>query len=145
MSGAGDGAGDLPGMTQPRLWPVGGPATEPLSIPEPIASLGTVNPGTDSGTNATASPRTASKIATDRLATAFHGRSFSTAIRAATKAIQPTLITPTTISAAISAQQQPTHQPPCSIPIRSAPVRPGFHAVSTNANGSRHFLRQMSF
>ena len=60
-----------------------------------------------------------------RLATSFHGSSFSIAISAAMNAIQPMLITPSANSAAISVQQQPTHQPPCSIPIRSAPAPPG--------------------
>ena len=45
------------------------------------------------------------------------------------KAIQPMLITPSANSAAISAQQQPTHQPPWTDPIRSAPSRPGRQCV----------------
>ena len=60
------------------------------------------------------------------------------------KAIQPMLITPSANSAAISIQQQPTHQPPCSMPMRSAPARPGRHAVSRNMNGLRHLRRQTS-
>ena len=80
-----------------------------------------------------------------RLATAFQGSSFSIAIRAATITIQPMLITPRANSAAISPQQQPTHQPPCSMPIWSAPSRPGRQAVSRNPIGLRQRRRQASF
>ena len=47
---------------------------------------------------------------------------YSTAISAATNAIQAMLITPRAKSAAISAQQQPTHHAPCFAPIWSAPL-----------------------
>ena len=39
---------------------------------------------------------------------------------AATKAIQPMLITPSAKSATVSAQQQATQWTPCSIPLRAA-------------------------
>jgi hypothetical protein len=86
---------------------------------------GTVNPGTLAGVNATATARARSRTAIPRLAIAFHGKSFSTAINPAMNAIQPMLITPSENRAAIRAQQQPTHQPPWITPIRKAPSRPG--------------------
>ena len=60
-------------------------------------------------------------------------------------AIQPRLITPSANSAAISAQQQPTHQPPWMTPIRSAPSRPGRQWLIRNPNGLRQWRRQTSF
>ena len=105
---------------------------------------GRVSPGTLSGTKATASPRTTNRTATERLATAFHGKSFSSAIRAAIKTIHPMLITPRAKSAAIRPQQQPTHQPPCSTPMRSAPIRPARQCMSTNVIGFRQCRRQTS-
>ena len=125
-------------------------SVEPPSIP--IGSIaraasgesGTVRPGTSWGENATTRPRTSSSTAMPRLATAFQGTSFSIAIRAAMNAIQPTLITPSANRAAISAQQHPTHQPPCSMPIRRPPSRPGFHACITNMSGFRHLVRHAS-
>ena len=56
-----------------------------------------------------------------------HGTVFSSAISAATNAIQVRLMTPSANSAAISAQQQPKHQPACLEPISSGakpPVAP---------------------
>src|SRR6478609_5462411 len=108
------------------------------------AGPGIVRPGTLSGPNATQIPRTSSTMAMPRLAIVFHGSSFSIAINAAMNAIQPKLITPSANNAAINAQQQPTHQAPCLMPIRSAPVRPLRHDESRNRNGSRHFVRQVS-
>ena len=103
-----------------------------------------VRPGTSSGAIATERPSTARRTAIARFATTLHGSSFSIAIRAAISAIQPMLMTPSANSAAISAQQQPTHQAPCSIPIRRAPSRPGRQAVSRNPSGFRHLRRQTS-
>src|SRR4051794_5817380 len=105
---------------------------------------GSVRPGTLAGVIATDNPRTSSKTAMPRFAIARHGRSFSAAISAATKAIQPRLITPSANSAAMSAQQQPTHQPPCSTPTRSAPNRPGRQRSIRNMNGLRQWRRQVS-
>ena len=62
----------------------------------------------------------------------------------ATKAIQAMLITPSAKSEAISAQQQPMHQPPCLAPIRSAPTGPSRQEPSRKPSGLRHFPRQMS-
>lgn len=64
-----------------------------------------------------------------RFAGRLHGNSFSTATRAAINAIQATLMTPSVNSAAMSAQQQPTHQAACSTPIRSAPRWPSQPSV----------------
>ena len=125
------------------------PFIDPPSMPciAFIASgeSGRVSPGTLAGAKATPKPRTASRTAIPRLASAFHGRSFSTAINAAMNAIQPRLITPSANSAAISAQQQPTHQPPCVTPMRRAPSRPGRHLVIRNMSGLRQWRRQTSF
>ena len=79
-----------------------------------------------------------------RFAHAVQGSSFSSAISAAMNAIQPMLITPSANSAAIRAQQQPTHQAPCSMPILIAPRRPGRQAVNRNASGLLHRFRQAS-
>ena len=87
-----------------RLWPVSRPCSSPAS---PSGELGIVRPGTCSGANATARPRTTSTAATARTAGAFQGSRRSAAISAATKAIQATLITPSAKRAAISVQQQP--------------------------------------
>ena len=106
---------------------------------------GRVRPGTLAGVNASARPRTISRTAMPRLASAFHGKSFSTAIRAAMNAIQPRLITPSANSAAISAQQQPTHQPPWTTPMRRLPSRPACQCCIRNANGLRQCRRQTSF
>jgi hypothetical protein len=59
--------------------------------------------------------------------------------------IQPTLITPRANNAAISPQQQPTHQAPWASPIRSAPIRPGCQAFMRNIIGLRHLFRQAFF
>src|SRR5256885_13160253 len=48
------------------------------------------------------------------------GSSFSEAIKAAMTIIQVMLINPSANSDAISAQQQPTHQAPCTTPMRRA-------------------------
>ena len=60
-------------------------------------------------------------------------------------AIQPMLITPSANSAAISAQQQPTHQPPWieSHPQRAQPARAA-SAVIRNMKGLRQWRRQTS-
>ena len=133
----------------------GSVAVDPSFIPLPIdppsipciasADPGTVSPGTLSGANAIPRPRTSSSTAIPRLATVFHGSSFSIAIRAAMNAIQPRLITPSANSAAIKAQQQPMHQPPWTIPIRRLPSRPACQCCIRNANGLRQWRRQTSF
>ena len=83
-----------------------------------------VSAGTSPGSSATASPSTTSSTAIPRLTSRFLGTSFSIATRAAMKTIHVTLIAPSANSAAISAQQQPTHQAPCSSPSISAPPTP---------------------
>jgi hypothetical protein len=47
-------------------------------------------------------------------------------------------------SAAISAQQQPTHQAPCFVPMRAAPERPLRHDPSRKPRGLWHLRRQTS-
>ena len=60
-------------------------------------------------------------------------------------AIQPMLITPSAKRAAISAQQQPMHQPPWIAPMRRAPLRPGRQYFNRNMSGLRQCRRQTSF
>ena len=79
-----------------------------------------------------------------RLVATRHGRSFSAAISAAMNAIQPMLMTPSANSAAISAQQQPTHQEPWSNPTRNAPVRPGRQCSIRKPKGLRQCRRHVS-
>ena len=74
-----------------------------------------------------------------------HGSSFSAAISAATNAIHGMLITPSANSAAMRAQQQPTHQAPCSTPRRKAPSDPSRQPPNRNDIGDRHFFRQARF
>src|SRR5215216_3029061 len=85
---------------------------------------GIVRPGTASGTASTSAPRTSSSAAVPYVATRRQGRVFSIAIRPATIAIQTTLMIPSAKNDAISAQQQPTHQPPFFSPMYSAPDQP---------------------
>src|SRR5689334_114444 len=99
--------------------------------PDAMAYMGRVSPGTVPGAAATQTARARSTSAMPRLAPAFHGSSFSPAISAATNTIQPMLMIPSANSDAISAQQQPRHQPPCSAPMRSAPAGPPRQLVST--------------
>src|SRR4051794_18104370 len=94
------------------------------------------SPGTRPGTSATERPRTTRSTATPRFATLLQGRSFSAAIRAAIKAIQATLIIPSANRAAISAQQQPTHQAPCASPRRSAPPDAVSRALGEEVEGA---------
>src|SRR5947208_8399278 len=54
------------------------------------------------------------------------------------------LMTPSANSAAMSAQQHPTHQVPFFAPIWSAPNRPARHEPSKNPSGLRHLPRQTS-
>jgi hypothetical protein len=77
-------------------------------------------------------------------ATARQGKSFSTAMNAAMSAIHPMLMTPRARSAAIRAQQQPTHHMPCSTPMRRAPALPGRHEWRMNMSGLRQRRRQAS-
>ena len=72
------------------------------------------------------------------------GSVFSSAISAATNAIQARLITPSANSVAISAQQQPTHHAPCLTPIEAAPAGPSRQAPRRKPSGLRHFVRQTS-
>src|SRR6185503_14819511 len=72
--------------------------------------LGSVNAGVASGATSISSPRARRTVAVPYMATRRHGRSFSTAMSAATKAVHAMLITPRANSDAISAQQHPTHQ-----------------------------------
>ena len=51
------------------------------------------------------------------------------------------LITPTAKSSTISAQQQPMHQAPCTIPIRTAPAAPSRQWCITKPSGVRHLRR----
>jgi hypothetical protein len=64
------------------------------------------------------------------------------AISPATNAIQTVLITPSANSAAMRAQQHPTHQAPWFAPMRSAPDKPGRQEASKNPSGLRQCLRQ---
>jgi len=98
-----------------------------------------------SGAAAIPTARTTSTAVTARVAAIREGRSFSTAISIATTTIQAMLITPSANSAAIRAQQQPTHHAPCSIPMRSAPSRPSRHASRMNDSGPRQRVRQAFF
>ena len=79
------------------------------------------------------SPARQARPATPRFATRFQGRSFSIAISAAISAIQPMLITPSANSAAISAQQQPTHQRRARSPSAARRARPGCQRVQDEA------------
>ena len=103
---------------------------------------GTVSAGTLEGDAAIPSASAASTTATPAVEAERQGSSFSAAIRAPTRSIQVKLIAPSANSAAIRAQQQPRHQPPCSNPIRSAPERPGFQLPTRNAIGLRQRVRQ---
>src|SRR5436190_17847365 len=102
-------------------------------------------PGTDDGLTSSVIPTSASNAVTDQFAAMRDGNSFSTAISAAMNAIQPMLITPSANSAAISAQQQPTHQAPCTAPIRNAPYRLGRQFSITNITGPLQRVRQAFF
>ena len=66
-------------------------------------------------------------------------------MRPATIAIQIGLMTPRANSDAIRAQQQPTHQAPFLIPMRSAPDHPSRHDPRSRPSGLRHLLRQTFF
>ena len=98
---------------------------------------GSVSPGTLEGLIATESPSTKRSRAMTRLVATPHGKSFSAAISAAMKAIQPMLMIPSANSAAISAQQQPTHQAPWRSPTLSAPTRPGRQCSIRKPKGLR--------
>ena len=74
-----------------------------------------------------------------------HGTVFSKAMRPATTAIQTMLKMPNANSAAIRAQQQPTHQAPLLAPIRRAPDGPSRQEPSRKPSGLRHFPRHTSF
>src|ERR1700730_4004015 len=106
---------------------------------------GTTSPGTACGATA---PITAS---TSRIAVVVHttgrrqGIAFSAAIRAATTAIHTRLITPRANSAAIRAQQHPTHQAAWREPILTAPADPSRQLPSRKLSGLRHFPRQTFF
>src|SRR3954470_4125737 len=110
-----------------------------------MGALGSGIPGTTDGATSSATPTRTSTAVTDQLAAIRDGSSFSTAISAAMNAIQPMLITPSANSAAISAQQQPTHQPPCTAPIRNAPYRLGRQFSMTNITGPLQRVRQAFF
>src|ERR1019366_8866205 len=75
------------------------------------ALLGTTSPGTACGATTTAIASTSRTAAVPHVTARRHGMVFSSAISAATSAIQERLMTPRANSAAISAQQQPKHQP----------------------------------
>ena len=64
---------------------------------------------------------------------------------AARMTIHVMLITPTAKRTSISAQQQPTHHAPCTIPIRSAPEEPLCQWCMTKLRGVRQWRRQTRF
>src|SRR3954470_21196677 len=103
---------------------------------------GIVSPGIADGAASMSTPRPSNSPAVPQVATRRQGRIFSTAISPATNAIQATLMIPSANSAAMRAQQQPTHQAPWAAPIRRAPVDPFRQEVSRNPSGLRHLLRQ---
>src|SRR5437879_44170 len=108
-------------------------------------SFGVVRPGMDPGAVSTRRPRASRTAAVPEEAARRHGMVFSNAMSAAITAIHTTLMIPNANSAAIRAQQQPTHHAPFFAPIRSAPDRPSRHEPSRNPSGLRHFPRQTSF
>ena len=100
------------------------PATHAASSPSPPFRPDASGPGRS---RARARPRSrarSARTATARASCSPIGSTFSAKTIAATTSIQVMLITPTAKSSTISAQQQPMHQAPCSIPIRTAPARP---------------------
>src|SRR5712691_4275137 len=103
-----------------------------------------VRSGTASGTASKNAPSTSSTAAVPYVATRRQGSVFSVAIRPATIAIQTTLMIPSAKNDAISAQQQPTHQPPFFSPMRSAPDQPSRQEPSNRPSGLRHLPRQTS-
>ena len=118
----------------------------PIECIAPAAcESGIVRPGKRAGRSATPSARTSSTDVTDRLAGTLLGSSFSEAIKAAMTIIQVMLINPSTNSDAISAQQQPTHQAPCTTPMRRAPAPPSRHRGRRKSSGPRQRRRQASF
>src|SRR5436305_1607039 len=60
-------------------------------------------------------------------------------------AIHTTLMIPNANSAAMSAQQQPTHHAPFFAPIRTAPDGPSRHDPNRKPSGLRHLPRHTSF
>src|SRR5215207_5765324 len=141
------------GPRVPRSWPsllglrlrtarqrIGMP---PSMVAPPLP--GTVRPGTASGATSSARPRTNRSAAVAYVIARPNGTVFSSAIRAATNAIQARLITPSANSDAIRAQQQPTHQAPCRAPMLSAPHVPPRQELSRKPSGLRHLPRQTSF
>src|SRR5213593_1210360 len=103
-----------------------------------------VRPGTASGTASKSAPSTSSTAAVPYVATRRQGSVFSIAISPATTAIQMTLMIPSAKNDAISAQQQPTHQAPFFMPMRSAPDQPSRQEPSKRPSGLRHLPRQTS-
>ena len=76
------------------------------------------------GAAATAMLKPSRTAVTTPVAATRQGRSFSVAIRAATRSIQASVIRPSANSAAISAQQQPRQYTPCPRPSRKPPPTP---------------------
>ena len=106
---------------------------------------GSVRNGTLPGATAIQMPSPTSASANTIVSRSPTGSTFSAKITAATITIHVRLITPTAKSTSISAQQQPTHQSPCSTPIRSAPSAPPCQRCSTKWNGVRQWRRQICF
>src|SRR5580704_2377522 len=106
---------------------------------------GTTNPGTACGATATITARTSRTAVVPQTTGRRQGMVFSAAIRAATTAIHTRLITPRANSAAMSAQQHPTHQAACWDPILTAPAEPSRQLPSRKPRGLRHFARQAFF
>src|ERR1700686_4835142 len=110
-----------------------------------LEAPGTTSPGTGGGATP---PIPASTI---RIAVVVHttgrrqGMVFSAAIRAATTAIHTRLITPRANSAAMRAQQHPTHHAACLDPISTAPRDPSRQLPSRKPRGLRHLARQAFF
>src|SRR5262249_21048018 len=70
---------------------------------------------------------------------------FSTVAKSPISAIQKMFMTPTANMTSISAQQQPRHHRPCSVPSRK--IRDGslLQRAKRMANGLRHLSRQACF
>src|SRR6202521_1881925 len=107
----------------------------------PLVLAGTTSPGTECGATATITASTSRVAVVAHTTGRRHGIVFSAAIRPATTAIHTRLITPRANSAAMSAQQQPTHHAACLEPISIAPADPSCQLPSRNPRGLRHLER----
>src|SRR5580700_385240 len=112
----------------------------------PLPALpGTTRPGTACGAAATITASTNRAAVVVQRTVRRHGRVFSAVITAATTAIHTRLITPSAKSAAMRAQQHPTHHAACLDPISTAPADPSRQSPSRKPSGLRHLARHAFF